>query len=346
MESHPIPQQISSYQFRLVGDMTLKQFFQIGGGALIALLIYATGLHPLIKWPLILISFGLGAAIAFLPFEERPLNKWIFSFFRSVYSPTVFIWEKAQSPEIFFQEEAEYPKEKDVIAPHGEVALNEYLQEAPGEKEGPFSKFEGIEKSFLEKFGGLFALPTKPVGETTPPLPAQPPKPVPLSVPEDKPIEIAVKGFRPKIVVEEKPIVEEVITQQVTPTVVSPTLQGVEIKSQAAQFSQQAALPFPPTIPNTITGQVVDANGKIIEGVILEIRDLAGRPVRALRSNKVGHFIIVTALANGQYDLIADKTGFDFDPVTFEAKGEIIPPILIRSKAPTVAATTNQTAIN
>lgn len=345
MESHPIPQQISSYQFRLVGDMTLKQFFQIGGGALISLLIYATGVHPLIKWPLILFSFGLGAAMAFLPFQERPLSKWILSFFRSVYSPTVFVWDKAQTPEIFFQEEAPYPKEKDVIAPHGEVALNEYLQETPEEKEGPFSRFEGIEKSFLEKFGGLFTLPTK--SPTEPPAPAQPlVKPESQGVPESKPIEIAVKGFRPKIVVEEKPIVEEVVVQQSTPTVVSPTLQGVEIKSQAAQFSSQAALPFPPTIPNTITGQVVDANGKIIEGVILEIRDLAGRPVRALRSNKVGHFIIVTALTNGQYDLIADKTGFDFDPVTFEAKGEIIPPILIRSKAPTLAAISSQTIIN
>ena len=33
-ESHPIPQQISSYQFRLVGDMTLKQFFQLARGGL------------------------------------------------------------------------------------------------------------------------------------------------------------------------------------------------------------------------------------------------------------------------------------------------------------------------
>jgi len=36
---HPIPQQISAYQFRLVGDMTIKQFFQVAAGALIALLI-------------------------------------------------------------------------------------------------------------------------------------------------------------------------------------------------------------------------------------------------------------------------------------------------------------------
>ncbi|KKR52786.1 MAG: hypothetical protein UT88_C0021G0001, partial [Candidatus Woesebacteria bacterium GW2011_GWD2_40_19] len=38
MEQHPIPQNISSYQFRLVGDMTLKQFFQLAGGFLVGLI--------------------------------------------------------------------------------------------------------------------------------------------------------------------------------------------------------------------------------------------------------------------------------------------------------------------
>ena len=64
-KQHPIPQQISTYQFRLVGDMTLTQFFQVGGGALVSLFIYATNLHPFIKWPLILFSFGVGAAFFF-----------------------------------------------------------------------------------------------------------------------------------------------------------------------------------------------------------------------------------------------------------------------------------------
>ena len=105
MEQHPIPQQISSYQFRLIGDMTLKQFTYVAGGTLLGLLIYATPLHSLLKWPLILISVGMGAAFAFLPFEERPLSTWFLSFFRSVYSPTVFIWKKVEKPIQYFKEE-------------------------------------------------------------------------------------------------------------------------------------------------------------------------------------------------------------------------------------------------
>jgi len=64
----------------------------------------------------------------------------------------------------------------------------------------------------------------------------------------------------------------------------------------------------------------------------MEIRDLAGRPVRALRSNKVGHFMIVTSLQEGQYTIITEKDGYHFEPASFEARGEIIPPIAIRGK--------------
>jgi len=81
-----------------------------------------------------------------------------------------------------------------------------------------------------------------------------------------------------------------------------------------------------------IVGQVVDEHRKIIEGAIIEIRDSAGRPVRALRSNKVGHFITVTPLDPGRYDIITEKEGGQFSPVSFEANGNLIPPILVSGK--------------
>ena len=62
----------------------------------------------------------------------------------------------------------------------------------------------------------------------------------------------------------------------------------------------------------------------------MEIKDANGRPVRALKSNKAGHFIIVTPLANGKYEISTEKDGFTFEPISFETKGEIIPAIAIR----------------
>lgn len=75
MEQHPIPQQISSYEFQLVGNMTLKQFFKLAGGLLIAFLFYSTGLPFIIKWPLVISFAALGVALAFLPVNDRPLEK-------------------------------------------------------------------------------------------------------------------------------------------------------------------------------------------------------------------------------------------------------------------------------
>lgn len=94
MEQHPIPQNISSYQFRLVGDMTLKQFFQLAGGVLVGLIFYSLPLLAIIRWPLAILSVIIGIGLAFFPLEERPLEKWIFAFFKSIYSPTIFYWQK------------------------------------------------------------------------------------------------------------------------------------------------------------------------------------------------------------------------------------------------------------
>jgi hypothetical protein len=116
-------------------------------------------------------------------------------------------------------------------------------------------------------------------------------------------------------------------------TQVSPTLHAQEGQAGTqAQFSPEAAPPSPATIPNIIVGQVMSADGHIIEGAILEITDFQGRPVRALKSNKAGHFMIVTPLSNGQYKMTIEREGSTFDPVTFDARGAIIPPIAIRSK--------------
>lgn len=325
--------------------MTLKQFFQVAGGALVSLLIYSTGLYPIIKWPLIIFSFSTGLALAFLPFEERPLGQWIFSFFRSIYSPTVHVWKEPVQKYSFFKEnpvetKSQNEKNDNVIAPHGEAELETYLKENPSIKDKATESLEQKEKTFLQKVTSLFSFPngTKPIkNEVQDEQKSVPQKPREVSIPQANPVSVAPQqGERPKIIIEERKIVkDEPIKKSIKELErVDPTLkeQKKDVPGAAAQFSVNAAPPLPPSIPNTVVGQVMDTKGKIIDGAILEIRDMAGRPVRALRSNKAGHFIIVTALQNGFYEIIPEKEGFEFEPVSFETKGEIIPPIAIRAK--------------
>lgn len=350
MEQHPIPQQISSYQFKLVGDMTLKQFFQVAGGVIVSLIFYSTPLHPLIKWPFILFSAGMGAALAFLPFEERPLERWIFAFFRSIYSPTLYFWKKTEKPPVFFTEEAVAPAITTIANTNPIV-------------EKDTANLEAAEKTFLQKIGGLFSVSATPTPKqspastsaslgglaiglsplvppapavvqpttnsqqpTTAAVPVQVAIPAPLSVPQQIPTVITKSA--PKLVVEES----SPVIHQVAPTteIVGEKIEEKEITSNIVEFSVDAAPPSPPIAINTISGQVMDQDRKIIEGAILEIKDSNGRPVRALKSNKAGHFIIVTPLANGKYEVTIDKEGFAFEPVSFDAKGEMIPAIAIR----------------
>lgn len=324
MEQHPIPTNVSSYQFKLVGDMTLKQFFQLAGGLLVGILFYSSPLLAIIKWPLAILSGLLGVGLAFLPLEERPLERWIFAFFRAIYSPTLFAWKLGSSPSNLFQPEpAGTPAE-----PQQDAALKDYLSKN-NQAPTPLGNLDKAESGFLSKLSGLInnlAVPTpKPEEQAPPPQPA-PTAPAELKIPETPAVQVAQTQHH--IVVEET---APQVTQTSAP--VQQVVAGNEmISTHQAIFSVDAAPPSPSIYPNVVVGQIVDQDRRIVEGAIMEIRDSAGRPIRALRSNKAGHFITVTQLDNGHYEIITEKDGYEFTPISFDATGTLISPILVQGK--------------
>lgn len=96
MEAHPIPQNVTAFEFRLVGDMTLKQFLYLAVGVGIAYLIFVFLIPTLgfLVWPLVVFFTILGIALAFLPIAERPLDYWVKAYLKAVYSPTQRVWSK------------------------------------------------------------------------------------------------------------------------------------------------------------------------------------------------------------------------------------------------------------
>jgi hypothetical protein len=102
MIQHPIPQNISAYRFRIIGDMTFKQFLLLVIPAGLIFLIFSTNLPTTIK---VFIAVGLGFfgfVGAFMPIEERPLDQWFVAFIKAIYNPTQFIWRRDHSePEYF-----------------------------------------------------------------------------------------------------------------------------------------------------------------------------------------------------------------------------------------------------
>ncbi|OGM14702.1 hypothetical protein A3D84_00430 [Candidatus Woesebacteria bacterium RIFCSPHIGHO2_02_FULL_42_20] len=311
-QEHPIPQQISSYSFRLVGDMTLKQFFQVAMGVVLGLLTYASPLPPIVKWPVVALFVLLGVGFAFFTIEDRPLETWIVIFFKAIYTPTEFIWKKTEKEPVYFQEPTKTvttvtPTSPENIQPNQEPRVNLQLN------------LERSERSILQNIGNLFLLHHNPIvsAQPVPTISGAIPSRVPTAVEKQK-------------VPESTPAAPpgQATTKAVDQTLVA---RG-QIEGTQAQFSPDAAPPSPPTLPNTIVGQVMDKDKKIIEGAILEIKDNQGRPVRALKSNKAGHFMVITPLADGDYKILVEKEGFDFEPIKLKTEGELVPPIAVRAK--------------
>lgn len=358
MEQHPIPQQIASYQFKLVGDMTLKQFTQLAGGALISLLLYASPLHPLIKWPLIVISFLFGVALAFLPIQDRPLSTWIFVFLRSIYSPTYFVWNKSVKPVEYFMPEDVSTKPASIKIAEKKEEVQELLQ--PVVKETTETKgLEEKEKSFLTKLTQSFIAPNTTVVISTTPVHTyiQPPSFATLPPQTSGRVVSAIPNMASNTQPIKRPVVNIPGVPQVgtgkptgfqvpqTTTIqpqgtVSPAGTTTNVtpfayqkmggeKDATSLFSKDVMPPLPASRENVVVGQVLDQFGQIVEGAILEIKDPDGRPVRALRSNKLGHFMIATPLIAGDYIIQTEKEGYDFEPYKLMAEDKIIPPIAI-----------------
>lgn len=309
MDQHPVPQNITSYEFRLVGDMTLKQFFQLAGGGLIGVIIYQLPLPFFVKWPLIFVAVGIGAALAFVPVQGRPFSQWLTAFFGAIYAPTEYYWSPTSKEQVVGSSEK--------TTTNNEPRTN-----------NPFDQFE---TQFFGKVTQMFS--------TFTPTVAPEVKPIAMSVPEEQ---YHVVETGPKHVVKQEYVEPIEVPAQQGDSIQEIGVSNVVYETQTPIVAPQAApqtvpalttnLIPEPSYPNILTGLIKDPTDISLEGAIVEIVDSAtGIPARALRTNKLGQFQIATPLSNGSYTIIVDKQGFTFNPVLVQAEGTIIKPILIKA---------------
>ena len=328
MEQHPIPQQISSYEFRLVGDMTLRQFGKVGGGAVLAILVYSTGLPGFFKWPLIFAFGGGGAALAFVPFQDRPLESWMKAFFKSIYSPTLYLWQKSQRNDWLKPIEAdpdEKEDEEEVETKKKNRNLDDFLKSLPKEEEVNKKRREGL--SSLSELEDKLKL-RKEKQEK-----------------EKKKVKTESEALE-EGEEEEMAMSEEKVQESWAPKGKGERGEGKEdwYKDMAAKMGGkqearktvdpifgQIPMPKTPDVPNVIAGMVVDQGGKIVEGAIVEVQDEKGAPMRALRTNSLGQFQAATPMGSGEYLILVEKEGMSFAIMKIELRGEIVPPIKIQA---------------
>lgn len=367
MQEHSVPQNVTSYEFHLIGNMTLKQFFELAAGGLLAFMTYSTNLPDLLKWPLVVLFVLLGVAFAFIPLEERPLDHWFLAFIRAIYNPTKFYWKKSvKIPELFefipnqiptsqtLAEEAiprkrsraeayfstiSSPKqEDDENTLRANAILSLYDSVSTHGLTIEIKQHENVEKPSLQvEMHELHAISSLPPEEIATQhvlqedhftqQQIQPIYTAPIAVPQEEITHIQ-PSTTPTTIFDKK-------TDSANAGASMGQLLTPQKSDSAVPMQTNINLPFPktPTVPNLVVGMVLDSNGKMIEQSIIEIRDHTGMPVRALRSNKLGQFFVSTPLPSGEYELVVEKDNYTFDTMKLTLSGGVVSPVEVRAKA-------------
>ncbi len=104
MEQHPIPRQITTFEFKLIGFMTLRQFLYLLVTFPIAYIVFALFPIPLVNIVLAVLVAVVGILFAFVPIQDRPLETWIRNLLKRLQSPTQYFYHKHNEPLYFLKD--------------------------------------------------------------------------------------------------------------------------------------------------------------------------------------------------------------------------------------------------
>jgi hypothetical protein len=356
MENHPIPQDVTGFQFRLIGSLTLKQFGYIGASViLVMILYYVPGLAIYIKIPLMVILGSIGPALAFLPIEGRPMDQMASHFVHALLRPNQYLFIKAGGKlplsmielrsvrQLNEKQTAEKKAEEEKLSQR-EEKLNMYLRQI---HQGT-SDADKRENAFVQNV--LSGQPIQPQQAALPSVETSPSAPQAQAIQVTPPAAPTVvntvtqpqsQADRP--LAEATPQVSQAIpvptTQTVAPQAPTPqTSAPVEpitpgVRAIAQDMAPKVGIPTLPAEPNLILGIVKDSRGNILPNMLVEIKDKDENPVRAFKTNMRGQFAAATPLPNGSYTIVFEdpKGEHNFDVVALSVDGSVIPTIEIIS---------------
>lgn len=305
MENHPIPQDVTGFQFKLIGNMTIKQFAYLASGVVFAWVLLQLPINLFLKLPFCAFSAVFGMGLAFFPVSGRPMDLMIGNFIKALIRPTQFVYEKTGG-QIYYPQRTTVALAKHYssnLNPFPKDKLKIYLESLDKK---PKNKVDEKENNFLMSVSSLA---TNPAYQT------------PIS-PAPKASQInPVANDMPKPTLAEQPIIQTVIP---TPQIKIEPQQTKPIKRVT-----NVGMPSTPEFPNLITGVTKDPRGNALSNILVEVRDKEGNPVRAFKTNELGRFASATPLVNGAYTIeFEDPKGQNkFEKISIAITGQIILPI-------------------
>ncbi len=341
MDNHPIPQDVTGFQFKLIGNMTVKQFAYLATGITLAGITYKLPIYFLIRFPLCAIFALVGTGLAYFPISGRPMDVMIGNYIKALFRPTQFVYEKLGG-QIYFPN-------KTLIASMGKNMRNKVnFSMLPKDKlkiylDSLDTKQKNVvdekENHFLMSVSNLAAKNTPSQPNTTsnqnvsrlnlqPNLAQQTYSAIPLK--NQHPIEVLAKHPSPPTAQPSGPAISQGASFTKVAAKMRPSREEKKNAEPPAKgFNRTIGMPNIPNSPNLITGITKDARGNDLSNILVEIKDKDGNPVRAFKTNEFGRFASATSLANGTYTVeFEDPQGQNrFGKIAINATGQIILPI-------------------
>lgn len=363
MDNHPIPQDVTGFKFRIIGSITVKQFlYLLASGIAVAVLVFFVPMPLYGKIPLLILFGGIGPFFAFIPIEGRPADIMLSNFFKAVFANTLYTYQKqganlALYPALGINAPHETHSEAKPTTSKADIKRAQLARALRSQAYVP----DQGETDQIHRINDFFG-DTPPSGNimNTPSI-AKPPvndvdKNAGSLTPQLKTEEItnATSSRQAEVVPTQEPSSSN-ITQQPLPAtspeqtpLVAPTPPVVaEEPAQPPQPQAQTSTPasagsapqptpdFPilPDKPNVVLGIIRDPRGKILPGIIVDVKDAQENSLRTFKTDANGKFAAATPMENGIYTIsFEDPRGkHTFATMKIELAGNIFQPVSITS---------------
>jgi hypothetical protein len=166
MEQHAIPRQITNFEFKLIGFLTLKQFIYLLISIPIGILIFYIFPVPILNIFLGIIIALIGVAFAFVPINDRPMEVWVRNLIKRLSSPTQYFFKK-QNPAIYFLKGLVFTNDPHRVMSHidSQQKLSKYLNNKT--QTNSQNRNQEISNLFTDSFASLLGKKNKPPQQST-----------------------------------------------------------------------------------------------------------------------------------------------------------------------------------
>ena len=343
MDNHPIPQNVTGFQFKLVGNMTIKQFAYVLAGVILSIVTYYFPFPPVIGSIIKLICIplfgGIGLMLAFLPIEGRPMDTMMTNFIKALFAPNQFLYRKKgrslQSAATTQPQQQETPKtipvdlkeQKTLQAIQQSIVTPVQTVQTPAQQVTQPSQQASQKQQKKEEPAPLSPQPITHDQLAEKQNMTQLQRQVQELHFQRQQLEQQLQHLQNQLATQgpqQAAPVSETRTQAQTPKTVPAT---------TATPTKKLGLPNVPDTANVIAGIVKDPRGNVLSNILVEVKDTEGNPVRAFKTNALGQFASATPLAAGNYtvELEDPKKQNQFDIIQLHATNQILLPIEIIS---------------